>query len=80
MTNGQITEVVTPKKSATFLKIHIKASEWIFDSYYSLKTIMVGHGGSSAVSYLADNPIPTHCAVVILFKSVQVHQLSGLAL
>ena len=43
---------------------------------------MVGHGGSSAGSYLADptSPIPSHCAVIILFKSVPVHQLSWLAL
>ena len=34
---------------------------------------MVGDGGSSAGSYLADptSPIPSHCAVIILFKSVQ---------
>ena len=43
---------------------------------------MVGHGGSSAGSYLADptSPIPSHCVVTILFKSVPVHQLSWLAL
>ena len=31
---------------------------------------MVGHGGSSAGSYLADptSPSPSHCAVIILFK------------
>ena len=31
---------------------------------------MVGHGGSSAVSYLADpaSPIPSHSDVIILFK------------
>ena len=31
---------------------------------------MVGHAGSSAGSYLADPtcPIPSHCAVIILFK------------
>ena len=42
-----------------------------------LKTLMVGHGGSSAGSYLANpaSPIPFHCAVIILFKSVPVHQL-----
>ena len=36
-----------------------------------LKTFMVRHGGSSASSYLADptSPIPSHCAVIILFKS-----------
>ena len=44
---------------------------------------MVGHGGCSAGSYLVNptSPIPSHCAVVIvLFKSVPVHQLSWLAL
>ena len=43
---------------------------------------MVGHGGSSAGSYLADptSPIPSHCAVTTLFQSVPVHQLSWLAL
>ena len=43
---------------------------------------MVGHGGSSAGSYLADptSSIPSHCGVIILFKSVAVHQLSWLAL
>ena len=32
---------------------------------------MVGHGGSSAGSYLADptSPITSHCAVILLFKS-----------
>ena len=42
---------------------------------------MLGHGGSSAGSYLADptSPIPSHYAVIILFKSVPVHQLSWLA-
>ena len=39
-------------------------------------------GESSAGSYLADptSPIPSHCAVIILFKSVAVHQLLWLAL
>ena len=43
---------------------------------------MLGHGGSSAGSYLTDptSPIPSHCAVIILFQSVPVHQLSQLAL
>ena len=43
---------------------------------------MVGHGGSSAGSYLADptSPIPSHCVVIILFKCVAVHQSSWLAL
>ena len=43
---------------------------------------MLGHGGSSAGLYLADptSAIPSHCAVITLFKSVPVHQLSRLAL
>ena len=47
------------------------------DSYCSFKTLMLGHGGSSAGSYLADptSPIPSHWAVIILFQSVTVHQL-----
>ena len=53
-------------------------NEWISDSYCSLKPLMLRHGGSSAGSYLADptSPIPSHCAVIILFQSVAVHQLS----
>ena len=40
---------------------------------------MLGHGGSSAGSYLADPtfPIPSHCAVIILFQSVPVHHPSA---
>ena len=36
----------------------------IFPSYCRHKTLMVGHGGSSAGSYLADptSTIPSHCA------------------
>ena len=57
--------------------------EWVdLGQLLLLKTLMVGHGGSSAGSYLADptSPITSHCAVIILFKSVPVHQLSWLAL
>ena len=56
--------------------------EWISWQLLQLKTLMLGHGGSSAGSYLADptSPIPSHCAVIILFQSVAVHQLSWLAL
>ena len=53
--------------------------EWVdLRQLLELKILMVGHGGSSAGSYLADptSPIPSHCAVVILFKSVPVRQLS----
>ena len=37
---------------------------------------MVGYGGSSAGSYLTDptSPMPSHCAVIIQFKIVSVHQ------
>ena len=43
---------------------------------------MVGHGGSSANLYLADptSSINSNCAVIILFKSVPVHELLQLAL
>ena len=35
---------------------------------------MLGHGGSSASSYLAANtsPIPSHCAVIILCCSASI--------
>ena len=57
--------------------------EWVdLWQLLQLKTLMVGDGGSSAGSYLANptSPIPSHCAVIILFKSVSVYQLSRLAL
>ena len=52
-------------------------SEWISDSYCSIKPLWSGMGEVVAGSYLADptSPIPSHCAVIILFKSVPVHQL-----
>ena len=56
--------------------------EWVvLWQLLQLETLMVGHGGSSAGSYLTDptSPIPSHCAV-ILFKSVPVQQLLWLAL
>ena len=64
------------------LKIHLEM-EWVdLWQLLLLKTVMVGHGGSSAGSYLADptSPIPSHFAVIILFVSVSVHQLLWLAL
>ena len=68
--------------SAKFLNIRLEM-EWLdlWQLLY-LKTLMLGHGGSSAGSYLADptSPIPSHSAVFILFQSVLVHQLSRLAL
>ena len=64
------------------LKIHLEM-EWVdLRQLLYLKTLMVRHGGSSAGSYHTDptSPIPSHCAVIILFRSVPVHQLSWLAL
>ena len=38
---------------------------------------MVGHGGSSAGSYLADptSPIPSHCASIVVTRTVRVNFL-----
>ena len=40
------------------------------DSYYSLNPLKVGHGEGSVDLYLADptSSIPSHCAVIVLFK------------
>ena len=40
---------------------------------------MVGHGGSSAGSYLADptSPIPSHCASIVATSTVRVNILQG---
>ena len=37
---------------------------------------MVGHGGSSAGSYLADptSPIPSHCASIVTTSTLRVNQ------
>ena len=50
---------------------------WNFTSYWSLKTLMVGHGGSSAGSYLADptSPIPSHCASIVVTSTLRVNPL-----
>ena len=63
-------------------KLTYKCGGWISDTHWSLKTLTVGHGGSSAGLYLADStsPIYSHCSVIILFKSVPAHKLSWLAL
>ena len=39
---------------------------------------MVGHGGSSAGSYLADptSPIPSHCASIVVTSTVRVNILT----
>ena len=38
---------------------------------------MVGHGGSSAGSYLADptSPIPSHCASIVVTSALRVKNL-----
>ena len=38
---------------------------------------MVGHGGSSAGSYLADptSPIPSHCASIVVTTTVRVNYM-----
>ena len=40
---------------------------------------MVGHGGSSASSYLADptSPIPSHCASIVVTSTLRVKQVQG---
>ena len=39
---------------------------------------MVGHGGSSAGSYLADptSPIPSHCASIVATSTLRVNQIN----
>ena len=39
---------------------------------------MVGHGGSSAGSYLADptSPIPSHCASIVVTSTLRVNWLT----
>ena len=39
---------------------------------------MVGHGGSSAGSYLADptSPIPSHCASIVATSTLRVNTIS----
>ena len=43
---------------------------------------MVGHGGSSASSYLADptSPIPSHCASTVVTSTVRVNFYNNLGL
>ena len=42
---------------------------------------MVGHGESSAGSYLADptSPIPSHCASIVVTSTVRVKVVSNLS-
>ena len=39
---------------------------------------MVGHGGSSAGSYLADptSPIPSHCASIVTTSTLRVNRIN----
>ena len=48
---------------------------WKVTSYCTLETLMVGHGGSSAGSYLANptSPIPSHCASIVVTSTVRVN-------
>ena len=48
----------------------LKLSGSTCDSYYSLNLLKVGHGEGSVDLYLADptSSIPSHCAVIGLFK------------
>ena len=43
---------------------------------------MVGHGGSSAGSYLADptSPIPSHCASIVVTSTLRVNKYTQLTL
>ena len=52
------------------------------DSYCSLKPLCSGMGEvvPARTSPTLLSPIPSHCAVITLFQSVTVHQLSWLAL
>ena len=54
---------------------------WKFTRYCSLKPLWVGHGGSSAGSYLADptSPIPSHCALIVATSTVRVNNESCLS-
>ena len=60
-------------KVLNFWKCSKKWNGWISWQLLQLKTLLVGHGGSSAGSYLADptSPIPSHCAVINPFKVSQ---------
>ena len=52
-------------------------NSWKLTSYCSLEPLMVGHGGSSAGSYLADptSPIPSHCASIAATSTVRVKSI-----
>ena len=69
--------------SAKCLQIHLEM-EWVDLLTGTIAKNPYGQawGESSASSYLADptSPIPSYCAVIILFESVPLHQMSWLAL
>ena len=69
-----LTASVLTLKVLNLWKFTYKWSWWIFDRYCCLKLI-VGHGVSSAGSYLADptSPIPSHCASVVATSTVRVN-------
>ena len=65
---------ISTLKSAKFQKIHLEMECVYLRQLLKLKTLMVGHGGSTVGSYIADPTSPTlsHRAVIIPFKSVPV--------
>ena len=66
----------------TITSDEILMQSFISDSYCSLKPLWSGMGEVVPARTLLTlhPPSPSHCAVIILFKSVPVHQLSWLAL
>ena len=66
-----------PSENVSLLTLKV-LNFWKFTSYCNFKTLMVGHGGSSAGSYLADptSPIPSHCASILTTSTLRVNQVS----
>ena len=69
-------------KMPNFWKFTNKWSRWISDSYCSLKPLWLGIGEVvlARTSPTLHPPSPPTVLLIILFKSVPVHQLSSLAL
>ena len=68
-----------PKSLVLFKKWHCLVPQLlrlILFLQYSLA--LVGHGGSSASSYLTDptSPIPSHCASIVATSTVRVNAVS----
>ena len=63
--NFKISTIIVNPSSAEFLKIY---------QLLQVKVLMVGHGGSSAGSYLTDptSPIPSHCASIVATSTLRV--------